>query len=115
MNKEKIEFKIIGQSAKISKHLTVLNLTGNHICLKCSRFVAKKKNPRDGVVEEDFEVFLRHMRNSIAHGNVYGRFEKNQTYLVFDDYSVDNEQALTARIVVSKAQLERLQRGFNNI
>lgn len=109
---ENIESKVIGQSAKISKALSPMNINGNHICFKCSRFVCKRKNPQDGVKEEDYESFFRHLRNSIAHGNVYCLITNNNTYLVFDDYSSSDKNALTARIVITKAQLERLK---NNI
>ena len=109
LKSENVESLFIGQSAKISKSLTKLSLGGNHFCIKCSRFVCKRKNPVNGIPEEDYEALLRHIRNAIAHGNVFAFFEKNNTYLVFDDYSSSDKSSLTARVVLTKAQMERLK------
>ena len=88
----------------IEKRMTPAGLGGNRICLKCKRFVCKRKKATNGVTETDFDCFLRHIRNSIAHGNVHYQNAGNRIFIVFDDYS--DTKKLSARIVCLRADLE---------
>ena len=115
LHDEKVEYSFCGQSAKISKHLTSLGLSGNYLCFKCNRFVCKLLNPRDGVKEEQYQGFLRHMRNSIAHGNIYCKMMANQVYFIFDDYSLDGKHNLTARILIKRSSLMRLMKAIKAV
>lgn len=97
--------KFCWANAVIEDELCKGYLNGNVICLKCKRFVCKKKKSKKGVREEtDFECFLRHIRNSIAHGRVYYSHAGNKIHIVFEDKNSSGK--LSARIVCIKADLE---------
>lgn len=55
----------------------------------------------------ELECFLRHLRNSIAHSNVYF-VEKGRKYIIFEDFNMNHK--LTARILVSQTDLMRLRK-----
>lgn len=79
--------------------------SGNEVCLKCKRFICKKKKCKKYEPKEtDLDCFLRHIRNSIAHGMVYCCHAGNRIHIVFEDKN--KSQKLSARIVCIKADLE---------
>ena len=89
-------------------------LNGEIICLKCKRFVCKKKKTKKGMsTETDLDCFLRHIRNSIAHGRVYYSHEGNRIHIVFEDENSTGK--LSARIVCIKADLEHWKRILSNL
>ena len=98
-------------NSKIEKHLSKVGLQGNSLCLKCKRFVCKKKPSQNGVAESKLDCFLRHIRNSIAHGNVHYDHAGNKILVLFDDYNVKN---LSARIVCLRADLEHWYNVLKN-
>ncbi len=105
--------KFCGASAKINKELNKGYLGGESICLKCKRFVCKKKQTKKGgKPESDLDCFLRHIRNSIAHGSVYLLHAGNRIHIVFEDRNKLNN--LSARIVCIKADLEHWKRILEN-
>lgn len=66
--------------------------------------VCKKKEKG----ELEHECLLRHLRNSIAHDNVYLSNAGNRKYILFEDFnSHDNP---TARILLSQADLVLLKK-----
>ena len=72
-------------------------------------FVCKKKNIKKGEAPEtECECVLRHIRNSIAHGNVYLSSTSNRKYVLFEDYNLNDK--LTARILLSQTNLKKLKR-----
>ena len=80
-------------------------IDGNNICLKCKRFVCKKKKHEKGKeMETDLECFLRHIRNAIAHGRVYCCHAGNRVHIVFEDENQSGN--LSARIVCIQADLK---------
>ena len=82
---------------------------GNEICLKCKRYICRKKDLKAN--ESDFECFLRHIRNSIAHGNVFLLFQKNRNKVyVFDDYNKNGN--LSSRIICLQADLESWKKNI---
>ncbi len=56
----------------------------------------------------DLGCFLRHMRNSIAHSNVFMVVQANRKFLVFDDYNSYNHH--TSRIVLGQTDLIKLRK-----
>lgn len=66
--------------------------------------VCKKKDN----VETDYQCVLRHLRNSIAHGNLYLSNAGNRKYVLFEDYTKRGN--ITARILLSQADLSLLKR-----
>ncbi len=74
------------------------------ICLKCKRYICLKKSKKNKPPETELDCFLRHIRNAIAHGNVYYKHAGNRVFLVFNDYN--QAKNLSARIVCIKADLE---------
>lgn len=97
----------------IEKNLEKGALAGESLCLKCKRFVCKKKKPNQVQSNEtDLECFLRHLRNSIAHGRVYYHHAGNRVHIIFDDRNEKGK--LTARIVCIKADLEHWKRVLEN-
>lgn len=97
--------KVCSANSIIEKELTKCFLNGDSICLKCKRFICKRKQtPKGRIPESDLECFLRHIRNSIAHGRVYYLHGGNKIHIVFED---ENDSGnLSARIVCIKADLE---------
>jgi hypothetical protein len=101
--------KFCSSQAHIEKELSKGYLNGDAICLKCKRFVCKKKQARDGIPPEtDLDCFLRHIRNAIAHGRVYCNHAGNRIHIVFEDKNSTGK--LSARIVCIKADLELWKR-----
>ena len=97
--------KLCWFNAVIEKELSNGYLNGNDICLKCKRFVCKKKKTAKGnPTETDLDCFLRHIRNSIAHGRVYLCHGGNRIHIIFEDEN--SSKNLSARIVCIKADLE---------
>lgn len=58
--------------------------------------------------ETDYQCVLRHLRNSIAHGNLYLSNAGNRKYILFEDYN--KSENITARILLSQADLSLLKR-----
>lgn len=58
--------------------------------------------------ESDYECVLRHIRNSIAHNNVFYCNAGNRKYVLFVDYNKNKK--LTARILFSQTTLTSLKK-----
>ncbi len=58
-------------------------------------------------VEQEIPCLLRHLRNSIAHGNVFGVLSKNRKYILFDDYNKSGNH--TARVLFTQTDLEKIR------
>ena len=63
---------------------------------------------RKNNVEKDYQCVLRHLRNSIAHCNLYLSNAGNRKYILFEDYNKRGN--ITARILLSQADLSLLKR-----
>lgn len=68
------------------------------------RFVCKFKR-EDG--NSKMKCLLRHLRNSIAHSNVF-LLEKGRKYIIFVDYNINRK--ITSKILLSQTDLNRLKR-----
>jgi len=96
--------RFCASNAKIEDELERVKLNGNDICLKCKRFVCKRtQTAKGGTPETNLNCFLRHIRNSIAHGRVYYEHAGNKIFVVFED--VNSSKKLSARIICIKADL----------
>ena len=92
-------------NSKIEKELLKGFLQNEDICIKCKRFVCKRKRPvKNKENETDLECFLRHIRNAIAHGRVYYVHGGNRVHIMFEDKNTTDK--ISARIVCIKADLE---------
>lgn len=63
---------------------------------------------RKNNVEKDYQCVLRHLRNSIAHCNLYLSNAGNRKYILFEDYNKKGN--ITARILLSQTDLSLLKR-----
>ena len=105
--------KFCGSNATIENELEKGFLNGNNICLKCKRFVCKKKKTDKGKEQEtDLDCFLRHIRNAIAHGRVYYCHAGNRIHVIFEDKNSSGK--LSARIVCIKADLDHWKRVLSD-
>lgn len=66
--------------------------------------VCKKKDTK----ETECECLLRHLRNAIAHDNVYLQNVGNRKYIFFEDFS--SKGNATARMLFSQADLAALKK-----
>ena len=87
---------------RIEDALAPAHLDGEMLCLKCKRYVCKRKKTINGVQETDLDCFLRHIRNAIAHGRVYYLHKGNRVHILFEDM---NNKKISARILCIKADL----------
>lgn len=67
--------------------------------------------------EEKLSCLLRHLRNALAHGNVFIKFLRNDTLICFQDFDVDRSKArrISALIVVNRASLERWMKRVDKL
>ena len=86
----------------IKKDLQRLRLADDSICLYCMRAIYKKKKDSN---ETELECFLRHIRNSIAHGRVVYLHENNKHHIMFSD--VRDGGNISAQIICNKTSLKR--------
>ena len=70
-------------------------------------FVCVKKDKKDKK-ESDYECFVRHLRNAIAHGYVFMKKQKNRIFVLLEDYNKNGNH--TAIILVSKSDLKKLKK-----
>ena len=83
------------------------NLTDNVLLNHETRgFVCIKKYN----YETEFECFIRHLRNAIAHGYVYMKKQPNRIFLLFEDYNkCKNKSSI---ILFSKSDLKKLKKDI---
>lgn len=71
---------------------------------KSKAIVCKRKNSK----ETDYQCILRHIRNSLAHCNIYLSNIGNRKYILFEDFNTKGN--ITARILVSQTDLTILKK-----
>lgn len=99
--------KFIAPNTKIENHLSDNQLGGTHVLSRKSKAcLCKLKDNK----EKNYECILRHIRNSIAHCNVFMINAGNRKYIIFDDYNDSGNQS--ARILLSQADLTMLKKYF---
>lgn len=89
INKKQLERYSLSSSSTVSRKSN---------CFICSRKSA------DGM---QMSCLLRHLRNSIAHSNVY-LLNNNRKYILFDDFNT--KQNRSARILLSQGDLKVLKK-----
>lgn len=67
-------------------------------------FICKYKDDS----ERDYECVLRHIRNAIAHSNVYMNNAGNRKYLIFEDFNKSKNQS--SIMLLSQADLTKLKK-----
>ena len=97
-------YTFISPNCKIEKYIEKFNLNNETIVNRRSKgFVCKRKNNN----ENDYECFLRHVRNAIAHSYVYMKNVGNRKYLLFEDYNKSKNQS--ALMLLSQSDLKKLK------
>ena len=67
-------------------------------------FICKRKDNS----ESDYKCVLRHIRNAIAHSNVYMNNAGNRKYLIFEDFNKSKNQS--SIMLFSQSDLTKLKR-----
>lgn len=102
VNKE--SFVFLAPNCVIENHLEKHGFAlSSQINRKSKGFICKRKDKN----EPDYVCLLRHLRNSIAHSNVYLSNAGNRKYLLFEDFNQTKKQS--ARILLSQSDLKRLK------
>ncbi len=98
------QFTFISAQCQIEKYLSPYNLSDESVVSRKQKgFVCKKKASS----EPDFQCFLRHIRNAIAHSNVFLFNTSRRKYILFEDYN--STKKMSARILVSQTDLSKLK------
>ena len=93
---------IYAKDKKNVDYYSNLGLDGKNICFECNRMVLKK-----GKGENKLTTLLRHIRNVIAHGNLYyNKKGKVDIFFLEDLY----EGTITARMVITGDHLVSLKK-----
>ena len=71
---------------------------------KLNAIVCKRKNK----AEADYQCLLRHLRNSLAHCNLYISNSSNRKYILIEDYNKSGN--ITARMLLSQDFLNKLRK-----
>lgn len=102
----KDNFIFLAQNCQIEKCFYKYNLLENsEVNRRRKSFVCKKENS----LESEYHCILRHLRNSIAHSNVFLSNAGNRKYILFDDYNPKSNN-MTARILFSQTDLSTLKK-----
>ena len=98
------EYCFLSQQCSIEKYFDKFNLTlAIELKRKTKAFVCKRKDLK----ETDYTCFLRHIRNAIAHSNVYVVNAGNRKFILFEDFNKSKKQS--SRILLSQTDLKRLK------
>lgn len=90
---------------KFMKSLVKYNINDEaQVNRKTKISICKKKDAK----ELEHQCLLRHLRNSIAHNNVYLSNAGNRKYILFEDFN--KKDNLTAKILLSQTDLAALKR-----
>lgn len=97
-------YAVIAPNCTFNNYLGKYKLDNNAaVNRKVKGFVCKKKTNS----ETEYESLFRHLRNSIAHSNVYMINAGNRKYLLFEDYNQNKNQS--ARVLLSQTDLQKLK------
>lgn len=84
-------------------YYSMYKLDGNSVSLECQRLVMHKLTN-----ENNLTSFLRHIRNSLAHGGCYANFVNNKIYMLFVD--LNEKDTITARIVLDLESMKKIRK-----
>ena len=98
------EYCFLSPNYSIEKYFDKFNLTpALELKRKTKAFACKRKDSN----ETDYTCFLRHIRNAIAHSNVYVVNAGNRKFILFEDFNKSKKQS--SRILLSQTDLKRLK------
>ena len=96
---------IISPNTQIEKYLEKYELSGeSKISRRQKGFVCKRKDKH----ETDYQCVLRHIRNAIAHSNIFLSNAGNRKYIYLEDFNQSKNQS--AAMLFSQADLMRLKK-----
>ena len=110
-----IKFGFLASNAQMEMYIEKYGLTSESIVKrKTSSCICKKESPKkkDGVSVTEYRCFLRHIRNAIAHGNVFLSSTGNRKYILFINFHPDSGN-LNAKILLSQNDLVVLKREIS--
>lgn len=101
----KSNYVFLAPKCSIEQYMEKYNLHNNASVNRRSKgFVCKRKESS----ENDYECVLRHIRNAIAHSNVYMSNAGNRKYLLFEDFNKSKKQS--SIMLFYQADLTRLKK-----
>ena len=95
---------VIAPNCTFGAYLIKANLDGNAVVSRRKKGFVCKRKTKD---ETDCEACLRHIRNAIAHNNVFVLNAGNRKFILFDDYNKDKKH--NARLLFTQSDLQRLK------
>lgn len=95
---------VIASNCTFGDYLIKANLDGNAVVSHRKKGFVCKRKPKN---ETDCEACLRHIRNAIAHNNVFVLNAGNRKFILFDDYNKDKKH--NARLLFTQSDLQRLK------
>ena len=97
-------YTVIAPNCTFNNYIGKYMLDNNNIVnRKTKGFVCKKKTNN----ETEYKSLFRHIRNSIAHSNVYMINAGNRKFILFEDFNPSKNQS--ARVLLSQTDLQRLK------
>lgn len=101
----KDNYKFLASNCSIERYMERYKLhNGANVNRPSKGFICKYKDNS----ERDYECVLRHIRNAIAHSNVYMNNAGNRKYLIFEDFNKAKNQS--SIMLLSQADLSNLKR-----
>ena len=95
---------VIAPNCTFGAYLIKASLDGNAVVSRRKKGFVYKRKTKD---EPDCEACLRHIRNAIAHNNVFVLNAGNRKFILFDDYNKDKKH--NARLLFTQSDLQRLK------
>lgn len=95
---------VIAPNCTFGAYMIKAGLDGNAVVSRQKKGFVNKRKSKD---ETDCEACLRHIRNAIAHNNVFLLNAGNRKFILFDDYNKDKKH--NARLLFTQSDLQRLK------
>lgn len=95
---------VIAPNCTFGAYMIKAGLDGNAVVSRRKKGFVYKRKSKD---EKDCEACLRHIRNAIAHNNVFVLNAGNRKFILFDDYNKDKKH--NARLLFTQSDLQRLK------
>lgn len=94
--------KVYARKVKNRDYYSEAGIDGNEFCFECQMMVISRNNN-----ENSLGALLRHIRNALAHGNLYYKVIKKQDVFFLED-NVNNDK--TGRILLFGNLLKKLKK-----
>lgn len=95
---------VIAPNCTFGAYMIKAGLDGNAVVSRRKKGFVYKRKSKD---KTDCEACLRHIRNAIAHNNVFLLNAGNRKFILFDDYNKDKKH--NARLLFTQSDLQRLK------